>query len=315
MRIFSTHRKKLEPRRRFGGLKFRSKVKQAANYKRIFNPNPNHWTATLANLFKGHLALWRNLAIVLFLALFYYLVISTYFVVANIEVSGTQSVSAQLVADVIREAGNSRLFLIKKNDFFLLTPGRVNHLLTTAIPEIKYAKATRSWPNKIRIEVTEHNPGFVIDSNGNYFLVDDEGVIVKQVDSPDNLVIAHDQLTENFAQGEMLNTKLAPFVISMIKQWPSKVNTAVAAIKFPGKQSSDVEFVTAAGWSVLFDTSRAVVAQLDGLALLLGHTISARDQTRLAYIDLRSSKWQYYCFQSTPCSQIPQPDQTNTIKQ
>lgn len=307
MKIFSTHRKKLEPHRRFGGLKFRSQIKQAANYKRVFNPHPSRWMDFIRKLFRGHLALWRNAGIILFLIIFYYLVLSSRFVIANIEVNGTMSVNPQLIADVIYDAGNSRFFLIKKNNYFLLTQGRTARLLTAAIPEIKNIKTNRSWPNAIKIEVTEHVPGFVIESNGNYFLVDEEGVVVKQIDSPADLIVAHDQLTENFARGELLNTKLAPFVISIIKQWPTKINTPIASVKFPGKSSSDVEFGTQAGWNVLFDTSRAVVAQLDGLALILARQISTRDQARLAYIDLRSNKWAYYCFKLTPCSQIPQP--------
>src|SRR3989338_622803 len=308
MKIFSSHRRKLEPHRRFGGAKFRGQVKQAANYKRAFNPNPTRWTAFLVKIFRGHMAFWRNAGIIIFLIIFYYLVISSHFVVANIEVSGTQAVSPQLVADVVGKVGESRLFLIKKNNYFLLTPGRVNNLITTAIPEIKTTKTNRDWPNRIKIEVTERNPGFVIESSGNYFLVDDEGIVVKQIEVPGDLVVAHDQLTENFAQGEALNSKLAPFVISIIKQWRGKISIAIQAIKFPGKESSDVEFATANGWSVLFDTSRAVKSQLDGLAILLSHQISAKDQARLAYIDLRSNKWAYYCFKSTPCSQVAQPD-------
>ena len=309
MHIFSAHRKKLEPRRRFGGLKFRSQVKQAANYKRAFNPNPTPWLATLVKLVRGHRSFWRNISTAAILVLFYYLVISSHFVVTQIEVSGNLAVSPEYISDVIAHAGDSRTLLIKRNNYFLLTGGRVSAMLRAAIPEIKSVQTNRDWPNKIKIEITEHNPGFVIESNGNYFLVDDEGIIVKQVDSAGELVVAHDQLTENFAQGEGLNTKLAPFVISMLKQWPNKINVAIAAIKFPGKESTDVEFTTSGSWSVLFDTTRAVVSQLDGLAIILAHQISAKDQARLSYIDLRSNKWAYYCFKSTPCSQVAQPTQ------
>ena len=39
MKIFSKHRKKIEPYRRFGGREFKEKLTTAKNYKRSLNSN------------------------------------------------------------------------------------------------------------------------------------------------------------------------------------------------------------------------------------------------------------------------------------
>jgi cell division septal protein FtsQ len=312
MKIFSTHRRKLEPNRRFGGRDFKNKIKSAANYKRAFNPNPTKWYEGLSGWFSGNFVMWRTVGVVVVFLLFYFMVFSSRLAVVNVEVKGNQDLSSEQVTQGVRSIGDSRLFFIKKNNYFFMSQGRVNAALTKLIPEIKEVHTNRSWPNKISVEVVERNPGFVIESNKSYFLVDDEGTVVKQVESPDKLLVAQDQLVENYAQGEALNTKLAPFVISMAKQWPGKVNAPIALVKFPGKASTDVEFATTGGWSVLFDTGRSVASQLNNLSLILNKQISAKDQTKLAYIDLRLVKWAYYCFKESPCQSKPSPDQEGT---
>jgi hypothetical protein len=312
MKIFSTHRRKLEPKRRFGGRDFKNKIKTAANYKRTFNPNPTKWYEGFSGWFSGNYALWRNLGVGAVLLILYFMVFSSHLAVANVEVKGNQAISREAIIAAVQGMGDSRVMLIKKNNYFLMTEGRVNSALTRIIPEIKEVRTNRSWPNKISVEVVERNPGFVIESDQNYFLVDDEGTIVKEVEGASNMLLAQDQLAEEYEPGEVLNTKLAPFVISMNKQWPGKVNSPIVLVKFPGKASTDVEFATQAGWSVLFDTGRSVASQLNNLALILNKQISAKDQAKLAYIDLRLVKWAYYCFKESPCQQEPAPDQEGT---
>ncbi len=313
MKIFSTHRKKLEPKRRFGSQEFRSKVKTAAGYKRAFNPINSRFTASMFLKVDGK-KIFKMLLLFLVLFAGYFLVISSKFVVTEIDVSGNQQIRAEQIKNVVATAGKSRFFLIKKNDFFLLTPGRLNQMMISAIPTIKAAvNVKRVWPNKIVFEVQEHLPGFVIQSNNKYFLIDDEGTVVSQIPDPKNFLVVTDEMTEDFATGEVLsNSKLTVFVISMSKQWPNKMTTPIMRVKFLGKENPDVEFVSASGWSVFFDITRPVVAQLNSLAVLLNKVIAAKDQPNLAYIDLRLSKWAYYCLKDRPCGQVPQGDTAGT---
>ena len=305
MKIFSSHRRKLEPKRRFGGREFKNKVKSAANYKRVFS----------VNSISTSLKFWRFIGIVILAVVVYYLTISSRFVVTDIMVSGNHDVSTQQIQDAIASAGRARLILVKKNNFFILTQGSINDILTHTLPNIKAVVAYRRiWPNKAELTVKERTPGFVIKSNGKYFLIDDEGTVVSQIDDPKNFLVVQDQLVEDFASGEeMPNTKLAPFVLGMVKQWTSKVVSPISLVKFLGKGGNDVQFDTGEGWSVLFDTNRSVAVQLNDLAVILNKEIAAKDRTNLAYIDLRLSKWAYYCFKATPCQQQPQPAENTNV--
>ncbi len=301
MNIVSPYRRKLEPKRRFGGRDFRTKVKSAANYKRMFNIAPTGWQNKFWAMIGLTSKIWRwTLGLILAVA-FYYLFISSYFLVTDIQVTGNQQIATETIQDAIKQGTDSRKFLMKSSHFFLMTEGRVNAVLTSQLPNIKrISKFSRTWPNKIAIEVQERVPGFVIKSDNNYFLVDEDGTVIDQLADPGSFLVAEDQARENFARGEMLpNPKLATFLVSMIRQWDTKVNTPITLVKFPGKAGNDLQFVTKEGWSVMFDTNRPVAVQLTNLTVLLTKEIGAR-RGQLAYIDLRLSK-AYYCFKLSPC--------------
>lgn len=308
MKIFSTHRRRPDAARRYGGPQFKSKVRNAANYKRAFEYNPSKWYQGLGGWFRAKGALWRTAGLLAGAALIYFMVISQALSVTSVTVEGHTQIAAEAVEQAFQEYGQSRAFLIRRNNFFLLTPGRLSNALIEAIPEIRSVESDRHWPNSITLKITERNPGFVILSAGEYYLVDDEGIVVKEVETPDAFLVVQDQLSEEFTPREMLSTKLAPFVTSMQRQWPDRVSTPIVGAKFPGKASSEVEFVTEAGWSVLFDTTRSAAGQLGSLSILLGQQIPAGDHGKLAYIDLRLSKWAYYCFKQSPCEQEPLPE-------
>jgi cell division septal protein FtsQ len=307
MRIFSKHQKKIDPRRRFGGMQFRNKIKEASNYKRAFNPTSGFSLNILSDNKGARIA--KVLGIAIFLVIFYFTIISPALLINTVDIKGNVQVPTSQIEDVLDANADSRFFMIPKNNFFLMSKGRVNKVLTESIPTIKEViQYDRHWPNRGTIEIVEHKPGFVIQTNGNYFLLDDEGVVVEQVQDPKKMFIAEDQVTESFERGETLpNQKLAPFILSMSKSWSSKISTPIVAAKFPGKSSHEVHFITTTGWVVMFDTGRSVTVQLDDLTVILSKQVGSSQMDRLAYVDLRLDKWAYYCFKETPCSSSPKP--------
>jgi hypothetical protein len=98
----------------------------------------------------------------------------------------------------------------------------------------------------------------------------------------------------------------------MSKSWNTKINTPIVSAKFPGKSSSEAQFVTAMGWDVIFDTGRPVSVQLADLAVILSKQINPTELPNLAYIDLRLAKWAYYCFKASPCEQKEKPAEAGT---
>ncbi|HTL39507.1 MAG TPA: FtsQ-type POTRA domain-containing protein, partial [Methylomirabilota bacterium] len=198
MKIFSSHRRKLEPKRRFGGREFQNKVKAQLNYKRVFNQPRVGWFNNLWYKIGLGSKIWRWSVFVVFVLIFYFLVLSPRFVIANIKVSGNSQINTQQILDVLNHEGNNRIFLMKKASFFLMSRGMVNKILTTNIPTIKsVTEYKRIWPNSAELTVEERTPGFALRSNGKYFLVDDEGTVVKPLSDPEGLILADDTVIED----------------------------------------------------------------------------------------------------------------------
>jgi cell division septal protein FtsQ len=310
--IFSKHRRKLDAKRRFGTKDFQSKVKQAQTYKRsspVGSLNrKNRWVVLMGFRSKFFRIAW-GIGLV---TLAYFFIFSDFLKVDSLELVGNEKVTTEQVQTVLSNLGTRRTALVPKSNFFLLTRGRFNESLTQAVPLIKEVKSyKRVWPNKIVVEIDERNPGFVLRSNEQDYLVDDEGMVVKLNPDTQNLPLVNDTVVENFDVGLPLpNTKMVAFILSIHKQWPGKISTALAETKIPGKASNEVQIVTQEGWGVFFDTNRSVSSQLGNLSLILSNQVPTKDRPNLAYIDLRLSKWAYFCYKNTPCvagAQEPQP--------
>lgn len=310
MKIFSKHRRKIEPYRRYGSREFRERVQQNKEYKRVFDPNRKKWWLRPLVYLGLNRRLFRYLWVLGAAVLLYYLLLSPQFRVTEYSFSGNAAVKTEQVNDSLNLLSESRFALIPKNSLFLLSEGRLNSHLTAEIPDIKEIRnAKRKWPNKLSFEIVERNPGFILQSNGRNFLVDESGVVVKEAGDLGTLPVVIDQITEDFVQGQALpNSKLSAFVVTMSRQWPDKISSPLAAIKIPGVAGNTAQFTSAEGWSAVFDTGRPVSGQLSNLVLILGKQIPLKDRPNLAYVDLSLEKWAYYCFKNTPCSAQPQQD-------
>lgn len=308
MKVFSKHRRKIEPYRRYGSRDFRDRVAKAKDYKRTFDPNRKHLWKKLLAYFGLNKKLLRYAWVLGAAVILYFIVISPYFLVSEYSISGNRDVKTGQITEALDSLNHSRLFLIPKNSLFLLSEGRVNSYLSKIIPDIKEVRnINRGWPNKIKFEVIERSPGFILSSNGRNYLVDEAGVVVKESDNEKNLPVLTDQVAENFSPGQILsNSKLAPFVITMARQWPEKISSPLSSIKVPGVAATTAQFTSQEGWSAVFDTNRPVTGQLASLVLILNKQIPVKDRHNLAYIDLSLEKWAYYCYINTPCSAEPQ---------
>jgi len=310
MKIFSPHRRKLEARRRFGSREFQNKIKRAQGYKRVLHPQTaGKIRRFLDRIYLGSTAA-QTLLLIVFLGAAYLLFAAGFFLVDKIEVTGNSQVSVEQVEQAIDKLGRGRLFLMRKNHFFLLTRKRAEQMLTAEIPTVKSVVSyKRTWPNAVSIEIQERSPGFVLRSRGGSYLVDDEGVVVRDVSQPDGLPLVINQVDEQLAVAETLNnTRMVAFVLSAHKQWPIRISTPVAEIRMPGKASTQLQYLTQEGWGVFFDITRSAESQLASLATILNRQIPARERVNLAYIDLRFSKWAYYCYRNTPCEARPQDE-------
>ncbi len=301
--MFFSKQPRLDPRRRFGSRSFRNKIRDASRYRRVSKPIDLHRKSRMMVILGFRSKAYRVLWVSVIGVIAYFFVFSDYMVIDQVSVSGTNRVDANAVKTLVSDLGSERTFLIPQSNFFLLTQNRLIKNLQATQPYVKtIAKYKRSWPNKVEVEITERDPGFILESNARRYLVDDEGVVVTDNPQETNLPVVKDQIEENFDIGKQMdNSKLVAFIISMNKLWSSKMSVPIKEIKIPGKASAEVQIVSAEDWGVFFDVSRPVSSQLNSLALILSREIPIAKRLTLAYIDLRLRERAYYCYKDSPC--------------
>ncbi|MBI4049669.1 MAG: FtsQ-type POTRA domain-containing protein [Candidatus Doudnabacteria bacterium] len=282
------------------------RLKEASSYKRAFGPSRVNFfhRLLLPSLSSRKIKVLGSLVVLIAL---YYLVISDKLLISEAVLSGNSQVTQEAVNGVLDTNSNNRVFFVKKNHYFLMTHGRLNKLLTSSIPEVReVVKVNRKWPDKIEIEITERNPGFVLAVKDRKFLVDEEGVVLKQLNADENkelFEVIDQSQDDEMVVGEVLsNPKLVAFILSMYRAWPGKMEPEITSVKISSKTTYETQFGTDSGWTVFFDINRSVSTQLNSLSLVLNKHITPKDKGRLAYIDMRSEKWIYYCFKNSPCS-------------
>ncbi|MBX4205099.1 MAG: FtsQ-type POTRA domain-containing protein [Candidatus Doudnabacteria bacterium] len=315
MKIFSKHRKKIDPYRRFGSREFKEKLTTAKNYKRLGLGAQSGASSFFSKTGLSQAGTFAAVAV--FAAIFYFFVLSPYFLINSIKVSGNKQVSSDQIKELVSNLEGKRFLLVPQNSFFLLNQSRVNSLFSKNLPEIREVKSRRAWPNEISLEVSERVPALTFVQGDKNFLIDDQGFVIRAGAGTKDQFVVVDTVNEDIKTGEVVGGKLIPFVVSLEKQWPTKITIPLVKAKIPGKGATEVELVSSEGWSVFFSTDRPVTNQISNLGLLLSKQIHPGDRARLAYVDLRLAKWAYYCFKATPCQQTDPdrlPETASAIK-
>ena len=313
MKIFSPHRKKMEASRRYGSKEFQNKIKKAQNYKRVFDPRTRGFIAVVLHKLYLDSILVKLVLLLIVGGSGYYLFFSPYFLVTQVEVANAVQVHTEQAQTIIDEQSNSRWFFIPKNHMIFMSATNLQHLIAEKYPLVKAVnKHKRLWPNKIYLELEERHPGFALSINSKLYLVDEEGLVVKELQDPEGLPLVIDTVIEPVELEERLNNiKMVGFVLSGARTWPSKINSEIKEIRVPGKASTQVQFISSEGWGVFFDVNRSAESQLTNLSTILTRQIPAKERLNLVYIDLRFDKWAYYCYKNSPCEaqeQVPPED-------
>jgi|GEM_PF-2414233 len=310
MKILSPHRRRMEAKRRFGTKEFQNKIRKAQGYKRTFDPRTGSKLDHALHFLRLDSRLVQAGLFALAAAFIYFFGISDYFRIAEISVAGAQQVSSGQVRETVRDGISGRWLFVPKDHLALVSKSRVESLLVESLPLVKEVKSyKRVWPNKIEVEIEERRPGFALNVDGRNYLVDDEGLVVRELPDAAGLLQVFNQVSEPVVAGERLNNaKLVGFILSASRAWPGKINTGIKEAKVPGKAATQIQFVSQEGWGVFLDISRPAETQLSNLSLILNRQIPAASRLKLAYIDLRFEKSAYYCYKDAPCESRPQPD-------
>jgi len=297
-----------ERQRRFRRPEFQKKLRAARGFERRSEPRPQNIRGQLLRTIGLHI-LWRQILVVLVLgAAAYFLTLSPVFLVSEVEVE-SGGFSATEVSRAIAGMGASRKYLIPTNHILIVNAESVLTALQEEFPQIRSVTSfSRSGWDRVKLGIEERKSSYVWQSAGEFFLLDQDGVIFQRVlnydptSFPETLLVDRSDRVMQIG-GNVSAEKILQFVEKLKTLW-SDVVTQITwrSFSFPGAASLDIAVRTSTGFQIYFDVERPATAQLRNLNLLLTREIKPETYTGLSYIDLRLPDVAYYCYLDAPCA-------------
>ncbi|MDK2820683.1 MAG: cell division protein FtsQ [Clostridia bacterium] len=148
-------------------------------------------------------------------ALFYF-IHSGFFGFKHLVITGNRHIEAKEVENLMAVS--------KGTNLWQLDTSNIEKRLKTH-PLIADVKINRRWPNTLTVNVKERNPKAIIFNQGNFFLVDGEGVIMQRVEKVGKinlpLITGLDKL-KDIGPGSLVNDERLKVALNVVKQISSE---------------------------------------------------------------------------------------------
>lgn len=258
-------------------------------------------------------------------ALVYVLFFSPYLAVEKITVSGTDLVSPAEIQKIAEAKISGKwLDFIPRNNLLLSDRQGIAQAISEQFGLVKNLSLKKKFPNGLEIGVTEYRSSLILCSNGDCFVLDQEGAAFMPYDSENSPEAVNNLLRlVNYGDRKInKGEKMLPFsIISYLQEaeteLASRLNLEIEReIETPQLASGDLRLKTKDSWQIYFSNEITVEKELGMLEVVLAEKITPEQKTDLEYLDLRTDNKVYYKFRhSEPAvDENAQPEKTQPEK-
>jgi len=204
---------------------------------------------------------------------------SEYFKIKNIDVENNTHYENEEILDLIPEVIGANIFEINKK--------MVEDTITGGLTWIKGVELSKIFPDEVVIKLVERKPELIIVYKVNYFLMDDEGVILDEIDKKNlnnykDLLLIKNAVSYNVSIGEKIAKRNALSCIDIYKAFDSEMKSIIKEARLEDNISGDIVFETNSGDEIIFGDSSDTVKKIEILKQIL------EDEMDYTVIDLRS---------------------------
>lgn len=229
------------------------------------------------------LKFWGNIGIIIILIMsLWFFFSSHFFQIKEVIIEGNSQVPTEQISKNIDLGQN----------IFRFNISAMRGKIIIANPMIEDVAIYRGIPNALKIIVLERKPQIVWQSGGNYYLIDDAGIVDKQITAEEfaNLIHISDQKNMAVKIGSrLLSTGFIDFITKVNGKFFDTTNISSTGY-YITETTFDLYVQTNAGFYVKFDTTRSADKQLDDLKNII---VAYRDKIH-EYVDVRINGWAYY---------------------
>lgn len=206
---------------------------------------------------------------------------SDYFKVKNIEVQDNEHYEDEEITILIPEVIDANIFDINKKTVEETVAGELNW--------VKDAELSKIFPNKVIIKLIERRPDLIIYCRDEYFLMDNDGVILDKIESKDldnfkDLILVKNAASHRINIGEKIAKKNVLSCADIYRALDGQMRSAIKEARIEDNITGDIVFETYDGKEIIFGSGSEIIKKIEILKQLL------KEETDYTIIDLRSTE-------------------------
>lgn len=216
--------------------------------------------------------------IIFFAALIYLLFFSPIFRIKKI-----------IVDSAVSEA-NSEFEKLKGRNILTLHSADIEKEITAQFGDLADLKIIRGLPDTLRIELKERQSKIVWQVEGRNYLVDSQGLIIKEIQGESDLPKVKDNKNLPVLANQAVASEIfLNFIVEVNNKFSEVIGFRISSFGI-NETIFQVDALTDQGWKVIFDTTRSVNPQLSDLKQFL----SEHKDEMTEYADVRIEGKVYY---------------------
>ena len=226
---------------------------------------------------------------------FYLVCFYSFFKIKEVKVFGNQKVSTEDINVLIEEEISKDIFFLESKSIFLMDLRSIDQKILDKFPKIDRVDFDRDFPDKLIVSIKEREPVAVFKRGGNYFFIDNRGVIFEKIPESENghwLTIEETGSNWEVGLGKSLIKEKDLSKILKIKLELEGLNFKIHSLEVVENQRVNVKL--SEGWKVYFNFEDEISRQVLNLNLVLKEKILPEERENLEYVDLRFGNQIYY---------------------
>lgn len=222
----------------------------------------------------------------------YLIFFSSFFKIKNVIVEGNQEIKQEQIEELLNKTLENTILGSNLGYNLIFVPKEKikkdigNNFL------IKNINIIKKWPNQLIIKIEERKPALIWIAKDKYF-IDDDGFVLKKVDSEINLPTIIDKKQIEISEGQkIVSQEFVRFIKDLYKNLPLKTPYTIDSILIE-EVTFDIEVRTQQGIVLYLTTQNSLESQINHLKASL-EEIEKRGDRVIYYIDLRLNDKVFY---------------------
>ncbi|MFC2144897.1 cell division protein FtsQ/DivIB [Actinomycetota bacterium] len=204
---------------------------------------------------------------------------SSYFKIKSLNIEGNTHYDEDSLGKFTRDIPGTNIFEINKK--------AVEDSLKSGLVWVRSVELRKIFPDSIVIIIQERNPALIASYKNDYYLLDDDGLILEnigleEIKSYGDLVLVRDAFDHKLDPGEAIAAKNILSTGSIYNVMDEETRTLIKEAGIEENIAGDIYFTTYNNEKIIFGDSNEIIKKIEVLKLLL------KQETKYNIIDLRN---------------------------